>query len=357
MKRKNLIAINKAKKSNILIKNNKILNFYGKFRSIIYSNIKGKSFAIAVSGGPDSLCLAYFSKIYALENRKKLHTLIVDHRLRKESQKEALKVKKLLKKNKISSTILSWSGKTPNKNIQKNARDIRYLLISNYCAKKKIKYLITAHHEDDQIENFFIRLLRGSGLKGLSSMATNTQYNNKLKIVRPFLHCKKSDLKNVTLSYFKTYIKDPSNKDEKFLRVRIRKYKKDMEKEGLDTRKIIKTVDNLVSANEALDFYKNEALRKHASFLSKNKCAISKQIFTEEAGEVIFKSFSDILSLVSGTYYPPRSKKIVNLINRLKKGKFVRSTLGGCIIEKKDNLILILKELKIGKMQYQLEKR
>ena len=129
-----------------------------------------------------------------------------------------------------------------------------------------------------------------------------------------------------------------------------------MEREGLDTRKIIKTVDNLVSANQALNFYKNKALYKHVSFVSKNRCLINKKIFLEEAGEIIFKSFSDILSLVSGTYYPPRSKKIINLIDRLKKDKFAKSTLGGCIVEEKNNFILISKELKLRKMPYQPQK-
>ena len=126
-----------------------------------------------------------------------------------------------------------------------------------------------------------------------------------------------------------------------------------MESEGLDIRKITKTVDNLVSANDALTFYKNKALYKHVSFVSKNKCLINKQIFSEEAGEIIFKSFSDIFSLVSGTYYPPRSRKVINLINRVKKNKFSKSTLGGCIIEKKENSILISKESKTRKTSYQ----
>ena len=353
MKRKNLIARKKVKSNKLLFKDSKILNFYKKFKSIIFKDIKDKSFALAVSGGPDSLCLAYFSKIYSAEFGNKIHILIVDHNLRKESHKEALKVKEILKKRKIQSRILRWKGKIPKNNIQKNARDLRYLLISNYCLKKNIKYLATAHHRDDQIENFFIRLLRGSGLTGLSSMSTNTKYSSRLKIIRPFLHFKKMDLKYVTLNYFKTYIKDPTNEDEKFLRTRVRKYRQDMEREGLDTRKIIKTVDNLASANQALNFYKNKALYKHASFVSKNRCLINKQIFSEEAGEIIFKSFSDILSLVSGTYYPPRSKKIINLIDRLKKDKFAKSTLGGCIVEEKNNFILISKELKLRKMPYQ----
>ena len=146
------------------------------------------------------------------------------------------------------------------------------------------------------------------------------------------------------------------NKNNKFLRIRVRKYKKDMEREGLDTRKIIKTVNNLDSANKALNFYKNKALQKHSSFLSKNKCLINKKIFLEEAGEIIFKSFSDVLSLVSGTYYPPRSKKIINLINRVKKNEFKKSTLGGCVVEKRDNFIIISKELKTAKMSYQPQK-
>ena len=90
--------------------------------------------------------------------------------------------------------------------------------------------------------------------------------------------------------------------------------------------------------------------------MSKNRCLINKQIFSQEAGEIVFKSFSDILSLVSGTYYPPRSKKVINLINRVKKNKFNKSTLGGCIVEEKDKFVLISKELKIRKMPYQPEK-
>ena len=352
MKRKNLIAIRKVKKKNLLIKNLKFRKFYTKFKTIIFKNIKRKSFALAVSGGSDSLCLAYFGQMYASEFKNKIHTLIIDHKIRKESYKESLKVKRILQEQGIHSKILEWKGKVPKKNIQLKARNIRYSLISNYCLSKNVNFLITAHHVDDQIENFFIRLLRGSGLKGLSSMQENVNYNNKLKIIRPFLSFRKIDLKNITLNFFKTYIKDPSNEDEKFLRVRIRKYRTYMEKEGLDTSKIAKTVNNLLSANKALNFYKKKSFHKYVSFLSRNKCLINKKIFSEEAEEIVFNSFSDILSLVSGTYYPPRSKKIINLITRVQKAKFNKSTLGGCIIEKKESFILISKELRVKKMHY-----
>ena len=356
MKRKSLIARNKVKKNKLLFKDPKILNFYLNFKSIIRKNVKNKNFAVAVSGGADSLCLAYFSKIYASELKNKFYVLIVDHKIRKESHKEALQVQRILKKKGISSKILNWKGETPTKNIQKKARDIRYSLIANYCFKKNIKYLIVAHHMDDQIENFFIRLFRGSGLKGLSSMPEIFDYNEKLKIIRPFLSTKKNDLKYVTMNYFKNYIKDPSNEDDKYLRVKIRKYKKTMENEGIDTKKIIKTVNNLVSANKALNFYKNKAINKHVTFITKDRCLISQKIFEEEAEEIIFKCFSDILSLVSGTYYPPRSKKIVGLIKRLKDNSLNKATLGGCLIEKSDATITVIKEQRAKKSHVQLRK-
>mgnify|MGYP001186577961 CR=1 FL=1 len=356
MKKRSLIVKRKVKKNKKKITNLKIKKIYNKFKNLISKKVGKERFAIAVSGGSDSLCLAYLSKLYQSEFKNKMHVLIVNHNLRKESSREAIKVKKILKNKKIEGEILNWKGKIPKSNIQKNARNIRYSLISDYCLNNKVKYLITAHHLDDQIENFFIRLFRGSGLTGLSSMTESVVYNNNLKILRPFLTFSKMELKYVTIKFFKTYIQDPSNKDEKFLRVRIRKYRKRMEREGLDTSKITKTVNNLLSANKAINFYKNKALQKYASFLTKNKCLINTQIFYEEAGEIIFKSFSDILSLVSGTYYPPRSKKIVNLIDRLKKARFSKSTLGGCVIEKKDDFLLVSKEGNIKKTFYQPSK-
>ena len=344
MKRKNLAVKKIAKTKLINTTNKKILIFYKKFEKNIYKSIKSEKFAIAVSGGPDSMCLAFFAAKYALTYNNKMYTLIVDHKLRKESGHEAAKVKRVLNKNNIKSKVLNWKGKIPKNNIQLNARNIRYSLLSEYCFKKGIKNLIVAHHVDDQIENFFIRLIRGSGLSGLASMPEITNYSDDLKILRPFLQYKKEDLKYVTKIVFKNFINDPSNKNEKFLRIRIRKYRKDLEREGLDTKKIIKTVNNLLSANKALNFYKQKALHKHSYFLSKSKCLVNNNIFLEEPEEIVFKCFCDIISLVSNTYYPPRSKKIINLIERVKKNKYHKSTLGGCIIEKKEGFIQFVKE-------------
>ena len=99
----------------------------------------------------------------------------------------------MLKKNLISSEILTWKGIKPLKNIQSIARINRYELIFKKCDKLNIKYILLGHHQDDLFENFFIRMLRGSGLKGLISLDKKTSINNK-NLCRPLLEHKKSDL-------------------------------------------------------------------------------------------------------------------------------------------------------------------
>ena len=346
MKRKNLTAKRKAKEKILPVKDSKINQLYQKFEKIVKKNINRNDFAVAVSGGADSLCLSYFSKLYSSKFKNKIYILIVNHNIRKESNKEALQVKKILINKKIKSEILSWKGKTPKSNIQSNARNFRYLLLSNYCLKKNIRYLMTAHHMDDQIENFYIRLLRGSGVSGLSSMPEKSNYNINLKILRPFLQIKKNELEHATTNYFKSFIKDPSNSNEKFLRVRIRKFRSDIERVGVNDTKIIKTINNLLSSNDSTNFYKNKAFNKYVTFLNKDTCEVDIKIFSNESGEIIFKLFSDLISLISKTYYPPRSAKVLSLIKRLKKVKYKKSTLGGCIIEKKEGFVSILKEKK-----------
>ena len=74
-----------------------------------------EKFAVAVSGGPDSLALAFLSKIYSIKNKLAVKFFIVDHKLRKESSQEAKKVRNLLKALNINSEILTWNGKKPKK--------------------------------------------------------------------------------------------------------------------------------------------------------------------------------------------------------------------------------------------------
>ena len=127
-------------------------------------------------------------------------------------------------------------------NIQGQARNIRYEILSNYCKKNKIKTLLTAHNLEDQVETFFIRLSRGSGLKGLSAMRPLSRIGNKIDLYRPLLDTKKIFLIKISKIIFKKYFKDPSNNNFKYLRTKIRNLKKPLKKSGIEYEQIIKSI-------------------------------------------------------------------------------------------------------------------
>ena len=95
-----------------------------------------------------------------------------------------------MKKFHINAEILTWVGKKPLNNIQSIARNERYKLLFEKCKKHKINNVLIGHHQDDVFENFFIRLLRGSGLKGLVSLGRKTQVS-EINLLRPLLNFKK----------------------------------------------------------------------------------------------------------------------------------------------------------------------
>ena len=98
----------KHKKILSYLNTKKISVIYNEFSSLL--KVK-EDLAVAVSGGPDSLALAYLAKCYSIKNKINVKFFLVDHKLRTESTKEAASVKKILQKIGISCKILSWNGK------------------------------------------------------------------------------------------------------------------------------------------------------------------------------------------------------------------------------------------------------
>ena len=184
MSRKNLNVSKKIHRFLLKkLKDKRTFQIYKKFEN--YLNIN-ENFAVAISGGPDSLALSFLAKIYSIKKSLNIKYFIVDHRLRKNSSLEAKFVKKQLKKFSINLDILNWHGTKPLNNIQSIARKKRYSLIISKAKKLKIKNILIGHHLDDLFENFFIRILRGSGLNGLISLDQETQID-KINILRPLL--------------------------------------------------------------------------------------------------------------------------------------------------------------------------
>ena len=315
------------------------------FKEFSNSLIIKEDLAVAVSGGPDSLALAYLTKCYSIKNKIKVKYFIVDHKLRKESSLEAKTVKSILKKIDVNCKILKWNGRKPSKNIQAEARDKRYHLLANECKKNSIKHLLLGHHINDLFENFFIRLVRGSGLKGLISFSKYTKYKNKdLSILRPLLDLEKNDLLNISNKVFNFFIKDPTNINEDYKRTRIRNLLLSLAKEGLDKEKLKLTIDNLKESDKSIKFYVSRNLESNSIFLKKKNVYILTYSFFDQSHEIIFRSITTIIQKIGKNYYPARGKSINELIKGINAKSFSRVTLGGCFIDRVNNTILVSKE-------------
>ena len=343
MNPKNLSAQNKKHKKilNHLHKK-KISKIYNEFSSSL--NVK-EDLTVAVSGGPDSLALAYLTKCYSLKNKIKVKYYIVNHKLRKESLAEAETVKKVLKKIDIQCKILNWNGKKPFKKIQATARDKRYSLLANECKKNNIKYLLLGHHLNDLFENFLIRIVRGSGLNGLISFNKNTKYRGQdLNIIRPLLNLEKKDLIYISNIVFGFFVKDPSNVNKEYKRTRIRNLLNSLEKEGLDVKKLKLTINNLKDSDRSIKFYVDRNLKKNVVFLKRRKIYILSYNFFDQSHEVIFRSLTNLIQKLGKKYYPVRGKSINELIKKINEKSFTKVTLGRCYVERVNETILISEE-------------
>ena len=321
---------------------NKISLIYSNFKSQLNTFIKKKPFLVAVSGGPDSLALSALSKAYSKEKGNKVFYVLVNHGLRTNSAKEAFAVKNLLKKRGLILRILK-NKKKINKNIQSEAREIRYKLLLNYCNKHKIKFIMTGHHRDDQIETFLIRLSRGSGIQGLSSMSRVTRLNNETKLFRPLLNEKKESLIFLAKNYYGKVFKDPSNVNQKYLRTKVRNLIKQFEKNGINRDRIITSINNLASTRDTLNSYIKK-IEKKCLLKKRDNISINLKFFLLENTDVQIKIFSNSIKHISKNYYPPRAKKVLNLISRIKTKKDLKVTLGGCVVNKRQNNLIITKE-------------
>ena len=343
MNLKNLSAQNKTNKKIFKHLNNKKISKI--FKEFSNSLIIKEDLAVAVSGGPDSLALAYLAKCYSIKNKINVKYFIVDHKLRKESSAEAKTVKSVLNKIDINCKILKWKGKKPSKNIQAIARDKRYSLLANECKKNNIKYLLLGHHLNDLFENFLIRMTRGSGLNGLISFSKNTKYRSQnLIIMRPLLNLEKKDLLYISNEVFSFFVKDPSNINEDYKRTRIRKLLYLLEKEGLDVKKLKLTINNLKDSDKSIKFYVDRNLKKNVVFLRKKNIYILSYNFFDQSHEIIFRSLTSLIQKLGKKYYPVRGKSINELMKKINKKSFTKVTLGNCYVERVNETILISQE-------------
>jgi len=205
---------------------------------------------VAVSGGPDSLALLLLSRA---ARPGLIEAATVDHGLRDGSRGEAETVATICTEMGVPHAILpaDWT-EPPAVNVQAQARTMRYRLLADWAGKRRLSVLATAHHADDQAETLLMRLARGAGVGGLGGTRARRQLTEGLTLVRPLLGWRKSELVSIVEAAGFHAIDDPSNRDPKHDRSRVRSMLAGAD--WADPARLAATAAAMRDADEALDW-------------------------------------------------------------------------------------------------------
>lgn len=298
--------------------------------------INKRKIAVAISGGIDSLSLVLLANEWCKQYNIEVIGITVDHKLRPTSTDEALYINNLLtNKFNIKHYILTWSTEKPVSNIEAKAREERYRLMFEFCKNNNIDTILLGHHIQDQVENFFIRLFRGSGIKGLSSIKMVSNRNN-ITLVRPFLNLKKDDLKQYLVNNNIKWIEDESNDDEKFLRNKIRKFLNTFDNKDAIINRINQTIRTIQTANDIIE-NEIENLENIVYFYNGeyNFYKINIIKFLELGKELQYRIVNIITSKITNCETSIRFEKFELFISKIQDFDcFKKYTLNLCIFEK-----------------------
>ncbi len=171
---------------------------------------------VAVSGGVDSVCLLDVLVFLSEKYHFTLHVAHVNYRLRgKDSDADETLVRERVSLYHLPLSVLHPRVTTSSS--EERLRDIRYRFLEKVRMQTKSDAIIVAHHQDDQAETFLLRLLRGSGMQGLSAMKPQQGY-----VIRPFLGVTREEILHYVQNRKLSYRIDQSNRDVRFLRNRVR---------------------------------------------------------------------------------------------------------------------------------------
>ncbi len=107
-------------------------------------------------------------------------------------------------------------------NLEHNAREARYRVLSEVARAHGIKYVVTGHHGDDQLETVLMHLIRGSGVRGMGGMSERRTLEEGVELVRPMLGVSREEIEGLCAEHGLEWREDPTNADEGYLRNRLR---------------------------------------------------------------------------------------------------------------------------------------
>ena len=232
-------------------------------RNCLTSNTKpGQKLLLAVSGGADSLALAAACEFEAKKLGLKIAAAVIDHSLQNNSDKVAAQTAKTLTSLGFEEVVVKKITVGKAGGPEAAARTARYTALETIRQKTKSHFVVLGHTSSDQAETVLLGLVRGSGSKSLSGMSEKTGL-----LLRPLLGIERATTEAFCKDSGIKYWSDPQNKDEKFLRVMIRKHVLPfLEKHlgGSVSTSLVRTSDQLREDNTYLESQADKSFKKYA---------------------------------------------------------------------------------------------
>ena len=313
---------------------------------------------LAVSGGPDSTALMLLAARWrdSLRTKPKLVAVTIDHGLRKESRREAASVGRLARRLKIDHRTLRWSGRKPSAGLQEAARIARYRLLGDVAREAGATHIVTAHTLDDQAETVLIRMSRGSGLAGLGAMQKisvipggnhgNMATRDEIYLARPLLDVPKSRLIATLRAAKIRFADDPSNRDPRFARARLRVLMGTLAGEGLDAHRLALLAHRIRRADRAIEAAVDRAMGDLAVKLpTSDALTLEVRRFADLPAEIALRVLGRALAL-AGDEGPVELGKLEALKSALDcaqtagNGRF-RRTLAGALVTLTDRQLTV----------------
>lgn len=305
--------------------------------------------ALAVSGGADSMALMRLAHAWwtRADHAPSFVVLTVDHGLRAAAATEAEWVKSQAAALGLTHHTLIWTGSKPATGVQAKARAARYALMTAFCREHAIPALATAHTADDQAETLIMRLARGSGVDGLSAMAARSAAAG-VDILRPLLGLPRVRLVAGLLAHGQSWVEDPSNDDEHYERVRVRRGLRHAAGLGLSSEALALAARRLQRARDALEDVTGRFLREA---LISNDAGYGEIALTALFGapeEIALRALSRVACAFGGRSDPPRLSKLEAVYAALRRGGR-GATLSGCRFAVRRGALLAAREF--GRME------
>jgi len=183
----------------------------------------GERVVVGVSGGPDSVALLHVLSELNIRLCLKIGVAHLDHNLRSSSAKDMLFVKKQAEEMRLPfyAGRIDWKKEKAFGSIEERLRNRRYDFFFKVCRKFKVKKIVLGHTRDDQAETVLMRILRGSGLYGLSAILPSRTIG-PIEVVRPLIEVTKKEVFGFLKENNVPYRLDETNSDERFMRNKIR---------------------------------------------------------------------------------------------------------------------------------------